>query len=397
MKVLISGAGIAGPTLAYWLLRYGFEPTIVERAPSLRTGGYIVDFWGVGFEVAARMGLVDEIKARGYDVQEVRVVDAEGKQIAGFPTDVFARVTQGHFASLPRGALAEAIYKTIDSKVETIFDESVEDLLEDKDGILVSFRRSETRRYDLVVGADGLHSKVRELAFRPDSSFEKYLGYKVAAFETSDYRPRDELVYVMFTQVHKQVTRFAMRGDRTMFLFTFADSGTGDNSDHDVRAQKSQIREQFGDSGWECPQILAALDRTDELYFDRVSQIVIPERERANGKDRVVLIGDAAAAVSLLAGEGSGLAMAGAYILAGELHRSQGNYREAIAKYHERFAPFVRAKQNAALRLAGTFAPGSAISLFLRNELMNLLRIRWVANLALSRTFTDHIELPDYA
>jgi 2-polyprenyl-6-methoxyphenol hydroxylase-like FAD-dependent oxidoreductase len=121
MKVLISGAGIAGPTLAYWLLRYGFEPTIVERAPSLRTGGYIVDFWGVGFEVAARMGLVDEIKARGYDVQEVRVVDAEGKQIAGFPTDVFARVTQGHFASLPRGALAEAIYKTIDSKVENHF------------------------------------------------------------------------------------------------------------------------------------------------------------------------------------------------------------------------------------------------------------------------------------
>src|SRR5512146_2789646 len=224
VKVLISGAGIAGPTLAYWLLRYGFEPTIVEKAPSLRTGGYIVDFWGVGFDVAARMGLVDQIKHRGYDVQEVRVVDSGGKQIAGFPAAVFARATQGRYASLPRGALAEAIYETIESKVETIFDESVESLQQDTDGVVVSFGRTATRRYDFVVGADGLHSKIRELAFGPENSFERDLGYKVAAFEAAGYRPRDELVYVMFTKVHIQVARFAMRGDRTMFLFTFADS-----------------------------------------------------------------------------------------------------------------------------------------------------------------------------
>ena len=395
MKALISGAGIAGPTLAYWLLHYGFEPTIVEKAPSLRTGGYVVDFWGVGFDVAARMGIIEQIRQRAYHVQEVREVDAAGKKVAGFPADVLAQATQGRYASLPRGALAEAIFKTIESKVETIFDESVENLQQGPDGVTVSFRRTQSRKFDLVVGADGLHSRVRELAFGPEDAFEKYLGYKVAAFEVEGYRPRDEWVYVMFTQVHKHMTRFAMRGDRTMFLFVFADSDPG--LDHDLRAQKSQIRKQFGDSGWESPAILEALDRTDSLYFDRVSQIIIPSRQRENAGGRIALIGDAAAAVSLLAGEGSGLAMASAYILAGELHRRHGNIPEAIANYHQRFMPFARTKQKAALRLAGSFAPGSAISLFLRNELMNLLRIRWIAKLILSRTLTDDFQLSDYA
>ncbi len=84
MRVLISGAGIAGPTLAYWLVRYGFEITLLEKAPQLRTGGYVIDFWGAGFHIADRMGLVPAIKERGYAVQEVRVVNRNGKRVSGF-------------------------------------------------------------------------------------------------------------------------------------------------------------------------------------------------------------------------------------------------------------------------------------------------------------------------
>ena len=125
MRVLISGAGIAGPTLAYWLARYGLEPTIVEKAPRLRTGGYVIDFWGAGFDIADRMGLLPEITRKGYRVQEVRVVNRNGQRVAGFSAEAFARAAQGRFTSLPRGDLAATIFGKIEGKVETIFGDSV--------------------------------------------------------------------------------------------------------------------------------------------------------------------------------------------------------------------------------------------------------------------------------
>jgi len=125
MRVLISGAGIAGPTLAYWLAHYGMEPTIVEVAPRLRTGGYMIDFWGMGFEIADRMGLLPELRSKGYLVESVKVVDRMGRRVAHFPTDGLARITQGRFISLPRGDLAASIFGKIEGKVETIFGDSI--------------------------------------------------------------------------------------------------------------------------------------------------------------------------------------------------------------------------------------------------------------------------------
>ena len=201
MRVLISGAGIAGPTLAYWLGHYGFEPTLLESAPALRTGGYVIDFWGVGFDIADRMGLLPEIRRKGYLVREVIVVNERGKRVSGFSVDVFSRITEGRYISLPRGDLAAAIFAKIDGRVETIFGDSVHVIEQTETSVRVSFQSGAARDFDLVVGADGLHSRVRELVFGPESRFEKYLGYKVAAFETPGYRPRDELTYVMYTEV----------------------------------------------------------------------------------------------------------------------------------------------------------------------------------------------------
>ena len=390
MRVLISGAGIAGPTLAYWLARFGYEITIVEKAPGLRTGGYVIDFWGAGFEIAGRMGLLDEIRAEGYEMESVRVVDRNNKRVAGFPAAAFARATNGRYISLPRSELAAAIFRAIEGSVETIFGDSPAAIEQNPTGVCVRFESGAARDFDLVIGADGLHSRVRELVFGDESRFEKYLGYKAAAFQTEGYRPRDELAYVMYTEVGQQVARFAMRDDRTMFLFTYAEESPETGG---IEWQKTRLRKRFAESGWECPQILDALEQVGELYFDRVSQIRMPAWTRG----RVALVGDAAFCVSLLAGQGTALAMTAAYILAGELHRAAGDYERAFDQYHRLFAPFIANKQKAALRFAGSFAPKSGFSMFLRNRIMNLMKIGWVADLAVGWDLADRIALPDYA
>ncbi len=394
MRVLISGAGIAGPTLAYWLARYRFTPTILETAPRLRTGGYVIDFWGAGYDVAERMGLLPEISGKGYVVQEVRAVARGGQRLAEFRSDAFSRMTHGRFVSLPRGELAASIFGKIEGNVETIFGESLDCVEQTEKGVNVTFQSGERRQFDLLIGADGLHSRVRQLVYGEQSGFERYLGYKVAAFEIKGYRPRDELVYVMYTQVGQQVVRFAMRDDRTMFLFTFADEDIAVVDT--VEAQKRVLRERFGASGWECPEILQALDSCNELYFDRVSQIQMDSARGMWTRGRVTLVGDAAYCVSLLAGQGSALAMAGAYILAGELHRAHGDYAAAFRRYQDLFYPFVLHKQKAARRFAGTFAPKSNFALFLRNQIFRLMAFPWIAELAVGRDLADTIVLPDY-
>ncbi|HMK22116.1 MAG TPA: hypothetical protein VK466_07255 [Terriglobales bacterium] len=151
MKVLISGAGIAGPALAYWLSQYGFRPTLVEAAPRLRTGGYIVDFWGSGYVIADRMSLLPVIHSQGYRLQDVRVVNDCGETVSGFPADAFSRVTDGHYISVARGDLAALIYSKIDGKVETLFGDTISALDQNASCIHVSFERSPARDFDLVI------------------------------------------------------------------------------------------------------------------------------------------------------------------------------------------------------------------------------------------------------
>jgi len=391
-KVLISGIGIAGPTLAYWLGRSGFEVTLVEAAPHLRTRGYVIDFWGTGYDVAERMGLVPALERAGYKVKELRLVNSEGKRVGGFDVDVFRRLTDGRYVSLPRGDLAALIYDLIKDKHEAMFGDRITAIEQKGDQVEVAFERASARAFDVVIGADGLHSEVRRLVFGPQAQFERYLGYAVAAFEARGYRPHDEDVYVSYSVPGKQIARFAMRGDSTLFLFVFKSPAPLHLEALDLAAKKQILHAEFLGAGWECKRILAALDQTDDLYFDRVSQI----RMESWSRGRVGLMGDAAFCVSLLAGQGSALAMAGAYILAGEMARKDATPEQAFARTHDILREFIAGKQKAAENFASSFAPSTQAGIVFRNLLTKTFKIPFVANLVLGPMLLDRLTLPDY-
>ncbi|HYY30312.1 MAG TPA: FAD-binding domain [Chthoniobacterales bacterium] len=390
-SVLISGMGIAGPALAYWLTVHGFKTTLVEIAPHLRTGGYVIDFWGRGFDVAEKMGILPEIKREGYDVKELRLVNSHGQRVGGFNVEFFRSATNGRYVSIARGELAKIIYQKIEGRCETLFDDGIRKIEQDEDGVRVAFERSAPRRFGIVIGADGLHSVVRKLVFGKQAFFEKYLGYKVAAFTANGYRPRDEDVFVSYSLPGKQVARFAMRDDRTMFLFVFADAKSRYDEQPGID-RKDILRAEFGEAGWECPQILEAMESCGDIYFDRVSQI----RMETWSQGRVSLVGDAAFCPSLLAGQGSALAIIGAYVLAGELSRTASRPNKAFQRYEQQLRPFIASKQDAAVRLSGSFAPKTRFGIFLRNQITETFKLPFVAELAMGPSLLDRIDLPDY-
>lgn len=392
MKIAISGAGIGGPTLTYWLARAGHSPTLIEAAPQMRTGGYVIDFWGAGYRIAELMGLETAILEAGYQVRELRAVRSDGRVAASVGTQMFSRAAGGRFTSLPRGDLAAILFGALGRRAETIFGDRIVAVDQHRDGVDLALERSGTRRFDLLVGADGLRSGVRRLVFGADRQFEHHLGYAVAAFRLPDYRPRDELVYVLYNAPGRQAARFALRGDRTLFLFVLRADPRELEEAHVSGGGREFLVRQFANAGWECHDILDQVDRAEDFYLDAVSQIRMPRWSEG----RTVLIGDAAAAVSLLAGEGSGLAMVEAYVLAGELLRCGGDPAVAFHAYEARLRSMVEAKQRSAERFASFFAPKTPIGIWLRNRLIRLMNLGLVADLSVGRSLRDDVELPRY-
>lgn len=390
--ILIAGVGIAGPTLAFWLRAGGFLPTLVERSPSLRTGGYVIDFWGLGYDIAARMGLRDEIERIGYHVRELRMVDDLGRRIAGFGTQVFSELTGGRYVTIGRSDLSRLLFDRVRDTCECSFDDAIVEFEQHMDGVDVRFASGKTRQFDLLIGADGLHSSIRKLGFGPQERFEKKLGYSVAAFEVAGYRPRDEAIYVVHTAPGQQLSRFALHDDRTLFLFVFAGDGDTPTGGIGLDAQKAILHDRFRRCGWESPQILAELDRAQELYFDRVSQIAMDRWSQ----DRVALIGDAAFCISLLGGQGSALAMTAAYVLAGELAGCAGRHGAAFRNYEDLLRSYITAKQRSALRFAGFFAPKSRLGLFVLKQVIKTFRVPGMARYAIGNDIIDKLKLPKY-
>jgi len=389
MRVLIVGAGIAGPTLAYWLLMAGQEPTLVESAPELRRGGYLVDFWGAGYDVAERMSIVPELRSHGYVFREARAVDRHGRRIASVRPSAIMGSGQ-RYVSIARSDLAAVIYEALAGRVELILNDTVRALDDDGERVRVEFMNGRARDFDLVVGADGLHSRVRRLVFGPDQRFEKYLGIVISAFEAQGYPQRDELIAMMYAQVGFQAVRLSLGGDVTLCLLSVRYQGTAVPTD-DRAAQQALLRARLVDQGWETSVMLDLMPDAKTFYFDSVSQIRMPSWSRG----RVALVGDAAACPSFLAGQGSALAMVESYTLAAELARSH-DHRVAFARYEQRLAPLLGRKQDAAKGLGLAFAPNNKLQLLMRNTAMKVMGLPKAADLLMGRSFKDAVQLPTF-
>jgi 2-polyprenyl-6-methoxyphenol hydroxylase-like FAD-dependent oxidoreductase len=369
--ILISGAGIAGPTLAYWLKRYGFTPTVVERSPALRAGGFPIDVRDTAVEIAKRMGIWSDLQQKRTTLDELSFVDAR-KRISGINVLTLRKMLDldSTWAEVLRGDLTETVYEATKNEVEYIFGDSVQAIAQNDDGVDVTFASGGTRRFDLVAGADGLHSLVRTLTFGDEAQFEWYCGYQVAVFTTDNYLGLDHANMLIYGIPGKQVMVRSSRGNKDLgacFMFKQPTKLRYDRSD--LEQQKQLLADVFADQAWEIPILLEKMRAASDLYFDPVSQI----RMESWSHGRVVLLGDAAHCPALLTGQGSTLAMMGAYILAGELQTASGDHCQAFQQYEQAFRPVI-SKEQKKIKAGGDFlVPATSLSLWMRNHLSPVL------------------------
>src|SRR6266542_3006549 len=327
--VLISGAGIAGPTLAYRLARHGFHPTVVERAGALRSSGSPVDVRGRAVDVAEQMGVMARIRDAATDVTATSFVNATGRRVGRVNLRALQQAAGSREVELPRGDLASILSQASRHHAEFLFDDAIVALSQDEHGVSVTFEHAQPRRFDLVIGADGLHSAVRRLAFGPEADFIQHLGIYVATVRLDGL---DGLIeggreVVMYNTPGRAAAIHPSRGQALAF-FAFRSPAVPDFDYRDTTQHKRLLAAAFQGGGWRVPELLKRVQATDDLYFDSVSQV----RIRPWWHGRVALVGDAASCVSLF-GDGSSLAMAGAFTLAEELGASPGDHQLAFRRY----------------------------------------------------------------
>ncbi len=345
MDVLISGAGIAGLTAAYWLGRYGFTPTIVERAPSLVTGGYKIDVRGTALDVLRRMDAHDAVVAASTQMQGAKLVDRDGNVINELSGDQFGHRV-GDDLEIVRGTLCEILMERV-RDVDMIFGDVIESVSESSGGVDVTFRSSERRSFDLVIGADGLHSNVRNLVWGDESQFLRDLGMYLCVYSVPNYLQLDR-VEMQYSEIGRVAAIWATRDDPNAKT-TFGFAARGEQIDLRDRAQQEQaVRKRFAGVGWEVPRLLDLMSEASDWYFDIAAQVDLPSWS----KDRVALAGDAGYCASPMSGQGSSLAMIGAYVLAGELAAAGGDHVAAFAEYDRVMRPFVDLNQQLGIQSA---------------------------------------------
>ncbi|NUP01900.1 MAG: FAD-dependent oxidoreductase [Nonomuraea sp.] len=358
-NILISGASIAGTSLAYWLRRHGFTPTVVERAPSIREGGYKVDIRGAALDVIERMGLLEAVNAHSTDMRVATHYDSAGKAVATMDAALFGG-REGADAEIMRGDLNELLYDLTRDDVEYLFDDSITAISDDG---LVTFEHASPRRFDLVVGADGMHSNTRRIAFGDEARFVRDLGcyISISTVPNTLGLDREEAVHAAPGRTANVYSTRQDNAAKALFLWS---SEPLAYDRRDTGRQKELLIEAMAGMEWEVPALLDAVRDSKDFYFDSVSQVHMDTWS----KGRVVLVGDAAYCASPASGQGTSLAIVGAYVLAGELAEGGG-----AAGYEREMREFVRVNQELGpANLKGMVMP-SRFALWVQLRMLRLM------------------------
>jgi 2-polyprenyl-6-methoxyphenol hydroxylase-like FAD-dependent oxidoreductase len=386
--ILINGGGIAGPSLAFWLTRHGHAVTIVEQARQLRSGGQAVDFRGPALTVLDTMGLLDRVKAGATQMGPLILVDARGKEVGRLPAEVISGEVEIHW-----GELTRILYEAVRDDVNYRFGVRVTALDDDGQRVDVTFTDGSTGSYDLVVGADGLHSGTRRLVFGPEERYVTQLGQCFGFFDIENRLGLDHCG-MGYIDAGRTVALQGIDPDKPARASLFLSDPHVAFDYRDTEGNKQLFSQRFAGMGWEVPHILDGLAEAAEVYFDSIAQVHLDSYARG----RVCLTGDAAWCASPRSGMGTTLALVGCYVLAHEMHAAGGDYAAAFARYQRLLAPYVARCQKLAINAVRTERFSSGRLAPLRNVALRMLRVPGVStlvarqSLAAARTFS----LPDY-
>jgi 2-polyprenyl-6-methoxyphenol hydroxylase-like FAD-dependent oxidoreductase len=354
-RILVSGASIGGPALAYWLHRYGFDVTVVEKAPEVRPGGQAVDFKGpIHLTMLRRMGILDAVRNAGVPSEDGALVNARGRKVGTIPG-----AFSGGEINVPRGDLARILHDLTARECEYVFGDSIASLTETPDGVDVTFVTGEPRTFDLVLGADGMHSTTRRLAFGPESDYVTHLGhyYVLATLDAGT----DEVMY------NEPGRMAALGGPKSPAFFVFASEPLPPARDS-VDLQKQQVMAAYRGGRWRLPELMEKLPAAGDFYLDSISRATLDHYSRG----RVALVGDAAYG-NALGGFGTGLAMVGAYVLAGELAVAGGDHHRAFAAYEEKIRGYASVSQK--VNAGRLLAPRTRLGILARNALFTAMSV----------------------
>ncbi|MGE0353219.1 MAG: FAD-dependent monooxygenase [Gemmatimonadales bacterium] len=388
MNVLISGAGIAGLTLAFQLQHAGHRVTLVEQAPSLRGEGYMIDFFGAGYDAAERMGLLPDLEPMHYPIGRLSFLREDGTRRFAVPYPAIRRLFDDRHFNFMRGDLEQAIFSRLESSLVPRYETTVTGLRQDGPAVHATLSDGSAATYDLVVGADGIHSGVRALAFGPEASYARYLGHRTAAFVLPELPAglKDPDAFATLTVPGRQVAVYPIRGGRAATFFVHRAPEPPADTSHPAALE--ELRAVYSRLDWIVPALLEAAGGVS-IYYDAVSQVVMPSWRSG----RIVLLGDACQCVSLLAGQGSSMAVYGAWVLAGELARA-GDVEHALGRYEARMRPAILKRQEAGRRMARWFVPDTRPRIFLRDLMMRMAN--WpLANRVLAHALASDSELRD--
>jgi 2-polyprenyl-6-methoxyphenol hydroxylase-like FAD-dependent oxidoreductase len=364
-RILVSGAGIAGLTLAIQLKQSGFEPLVIERERAPRNAGYMMDFFGSGWDVASRLGLIERLRAVRYPIEALGFVGADGEPYLKVPVARIRDALGGRYMYLRRPDLEQALLERArEAGIDIRYGTWLHALNEFDDCVHATFVGGATDNFALVIGADGAHSGVRRLAFGPERRFARFLGLYVAAFHLGDGAGRLGGLCKLYEETNRSAFFYPLDSARMDATYVFR---------HDAQTvppgrSLAFVRAHYDGGGWITADVLRDYRDSEPIFFDRATQIVMPRWHDG----RIALVGDACGCLTLLAGQGSHMAMAGAYLLARELAR-HNDHRDAFAAYQDALKPQVDRKQREAARYANLFVPSARSRPWLRRLVLHLI------------------------